>query len=58
MINMRWFEHHRSFVRITGFSYCVGDKFCTREPAYNDIGFHDTAPLATDILWYQLIPHC
>jgi hypothetical protein len=28
------------------------------EPGYNDIGLCDTSPIATDILWYQLIPHC
>jgi len=38
MICMRRFEHHRSFVHVAGFSYCVGDKFGTLEPGYNDIG--------------------
>jgi hypothetical protein len=28
------------------------------EPGYNDIGLYDTSPIASDILWYQLIPHC
>jgi hypothetical protein len=27
------------------------------EPGYNDIGFY-TSSIASDILWYQLIPHC
>jgi hypothetical protein len=26
------------------------------EPGYNDIGFRDTPSIASDILWYQLIP--
>ena len=28
------------------------------EPSYNDIGFYDTSPITSDILRYQLIPHC
>jgi len=28
------------------------------EPVYNDRGLCDTSPIASDILWYQLIPHC
>jgi hypothetical protein len=28
------------------------------EPGYNDIGLHDTSSITSDILWYQLIPHC
>jgi hypothetical protein len=28
------------------------------EPGYNDIGLYDTSPITSDILWYQLIPHC
>jgi hypothetical protein len=30
----------------------------TVEAGYNDIGLHDTSPIASDILWYQLIPPC
>ena len=30
----------------------------TVEPGYNDIGLYDTSPITSDILWYQLIPHC
>jgi hypothetical protein len=30
----------------------------TVEPGYNDIGLYDTSPIASDILWYQLIPRC
>ena len=26
------------------------------EPGFNDIGFIDTSSIASDILWYQLIP--
>jgi hypothetical protein len=28
------------------------------ELGYNDIGLYDTSSIASDILWYQLIPHC
>jgi hypothetical protein len=27
------------------------------EPGYNDICLYDTSSIASDILWYQLIPH-
>ena len=30
----------------------------TEEPGYNDIGFYDTSPIASDTLRYQLISHC
>jgi hypothetical protein len=30
----------------------------TVEPGYNDIVLYDTPPIASDILWYQLIRHC
>jgi hypothetical protein len=30
----------------------------TVEPGYNDIGLYDTSLIASDILWYQLIPRC
>jgi len=30
----------------------------TVKPGYNDIGLYDTPPIASDILWYQLIPNC
>jgi len=30
----------------------------TGEPGYNDIGLCDTSFTASDILRYQLIPHC
>jgi hypothetical protein len=29
----------------------------TVEPGYNDIGLYDTSTIASDILWYKLIPH-
>jgi hypothetical protein len=29
----------------------------TVEPGYNDIGLYGTSSIASDILWYQLIPH-
>jgi hypothetical protein len=32
--------------------------YYTVEPGYNDIGLYDTSPIASDILLYQLIPHC
>ena len=28
------------------------------EAGYNDIGLYDTSSIVSDILWYQLIPHC
>jgi hypothetical protein len=28
----------------------------TAEPGYNDIDLHDTSSIASDILWYQLVP--
>jgi hypothetical protein len=34
------------------------DKENTVEPGYNDIGLSDTSYITSDILWYQLIPHC
>jgi hypothetical protein len=30
----------------------------TVEPGYNDVGLCETPSKASDILWYQLIPHC
>jgi hypothetical protein len=32
-------------------------KISTDEPGYN-IGLCDTSSIASDILWYRLIPHC
>jgi hypothetical protein len=31
---------------------------CVVEPGYNGIGLCDTSSVASDILWYQLNPHC
>ena len=28
------------------------------KPGYNDFGLCDTSSIASDILWYQLIPNC
>jgi hypothetical protein len=36
----------------------TGEKGSTLEPGYNDIGLYDASSIASDILWYQLIPHC
>jgi hypothetical protein len=30
----------------------------TDEPVYNDTSLHDTSPIESEILWYQLIRHC
>jgi len=30
----------------------------TDKLGYNDIGLRDTLSITSDILWYQLIPHC
>jgi hypothetical protein len=27
------------------------------EPGFNDIGLSDSSSIASDFLWYQLIPH-
>jgi hypothetical protein len=32
-------------------------KLTAVEPGYNDIGLYNTSYIASDILWYQLIPH-
>jgi len=34
------------------------DMLITVEPDYNDIGLYNTSPITSDVLWYQLIPHC
>jgi hypothetical protein len=36
----------------------VSSCLVTVEPVYNDIGLCDTSCIVSDILWYQLIPHC
>jgi hypothetical protein len=30
----------------------------TVKPGYSDIGLYETLPIASNVLWYQLIPHC
>jgi hypothetical protein len=43
-----------------GIDYAYGQIYIyihTVEPGYNDIGLYDTSSIASDILWYQLIPH-
>jgi len=30
----------------------------TVEPVYNDMGLNGTSLITSDILWYQLTPHC
>jgi len=35
----------------------MGEKI-TVEPGYNDIGLYDTSSIASDILRYQVAPHC
>ena len=30
----------------------------TVKPGYNNTGLYDTLPVASDILWYQVIHHC
>jgi hypothetical protein len=32
--------------------------YYTVEPGYNELGLYDISPITSDILWYQLIPHC
>jgi hypothetical protein len=48
---------HRAF-RFPRFWIFGSHKTYTVEPGYNDIALHDTSLIASDILWYQLIPHC
>jgi hypothetical protein len=36
----------------------TSDHINTVEPDYNDIGLCDTSPIASDILWYQLVRGC
>jgi hypothetical protein len=48
---------------ITGTLYLkrisLSEKFAiTGEPGFNDFGLYNTSLIASDILWYQLIPHC
>jgi hypothetical protein len=33
-------------------------RLITVEPGYNDTGLYNASSIASDILWYQLIPHC
>jgi hypothetical protein len=33
-------------------------KHNTVEPGHNDIGLCDVSSVASDIVWYRLIPHC
>jgi hypothetical protein len=40
---------------ITFFLRLQYDKTHTVEPGYYNIGLNDTSPIASDILWYQLI---
>jgi hypothetical protein len=30
----------------------------TIKPGYNNTGLYKTSPIASDILWYKLIPDC
>jgi hypothetical protein len=52
----------KSFVRITVNSasvvLIVQHLLITVESDYNDVGLYDTSLIESDILWYQLIPHC
>jgi len=36
---------------------CI-EKGNTVDPSYNDIGLCDNSSIASDILLYQLLPHC
>jgi hypothetical protein len=38
--------------------HCDSSAVCTVGTGSNDIFLYDTSPIASDILWYQLIPHC
>jgi hypothetical protein len=47
------------FAKNTAIIYkIVSFLYRTVESGYNDIRFYETSSIASDILWYQLIPHC
>jgi hypothetical protein len=37
--------------------FCNNMDEITVEPSYNDVGLYDTSSIASDNLWYHLIPH-
>ena len=47
-------------ILLTTVALCIPTKniSSTVEPSYNDIRLHETSTTASDILSYQLIPHC
>jgi hypothetical protein len=36
----------------------IGIIIRTVKPCYNNISLYDTSSITSDILWYQLLPHC
>jgi hypothetical protein len=53
MVRKSYFSatHHYYYYYYYYYYYAV-------DSGYNDTGLYDTSPIASDILWYQLIPHC
>ena len=47
----RWLYISKEYYLVQSFAITV-------KPGYNDIGLYNTSLIASDILWYQLIPHC
>ena len=45
-------------VRISLYLIIVQLPVYTVKPGYNDTCLSDTSSIASDILWYQLTPHC
>jgi len=43
---------------VLSFVFVLYLSFVTVEPGYNDIGLGDNSSITSDILLYQLIPHC
>jgi hypothetical protein len=47
----------RTFIHLFHAIVHTSGKSNTVEPTYNDIGLCDISSIASDILWYQLIPY-
>ena len=60
MQNARTHAHTQCMYVVCMYIYCIYNVCHTYTflPGYNDIGLFDTSSITTDILWYQLIPHC
>jgi hypothetical protein len=43
---------------VSGLNGETVEKHNTVEIGYNDIGLGNTSPIASGMLWFQLMPHC